>query len=122
MKSYADSVWAMLLMVNILMLIAGTVLEVVPIMLIMVPLFAPVLIGAGVDPIHLGVIIVINSVLGAVTEPVGILVFICASIAKVPANEVFKETRIFILACAIGLALITFVPEISLTLWTLIGH
>jgi TRAP-type C4-dicarboxylate transport system permease large subunit len=112
----------MLLLINILMLVAGMVLEVVPIMLIMVPLFAPVLIKSGVDPIHLGVIIVINSVLGAVTPPVGILVFICASIAKVSARDVFRECWPFIIVCGIGLALITYVPALSLSLWKVIGH
>ena len=109
-------------MINILMLIAGTFLEVVPIMLIMVPLFVPVMLAVGVDPIHLGIIIVINSVLGSLTPPVGILVFICASIAKVPANAVFRECNPFLIACGIGLLVITYIPALSLTLWKLIGH
>ncbi|SFJ77553.1 TRAP transporter, DctM subunit [Bosea sp. OK403] len=118
---FGGEVWKLLLFVNVLMIIAGMCLEVVPIMLIMVPLFAPVLIHAGVDPIHLGVIIVINSVLGSLTPPVGILVFICASIAKVSAREVFRECWPFLIACGIGLLLITYVPALSLTLWKLIG-
>ncbi len=80
------------------------------------------LIAAGVDPIHLGIIIVINSVLGSLTPPVGILVFICASIAKVPANAVFRECNPSLIACGIGLLVITYVPALSLTLWKVIGH
>lgn len=121
-RSYMTDVWVMLLAINILMLIAGMFLEVVPIMLIMVPLFAPVLIQSGVDPIHLGVIIVINSVLGSLTPPVGILVFICASIAKVSARDVFRECYPFLVVCGIGLVLITYIPSLSLTLWKFIGH
>lgn len=121
-RHYISDIWVMLLFINILMLIAGMFLEVVPIMLIMVPLFAPVLIQSGVDPIHLGVIIVINSVLGSLTPPVGILVFICASIAKVSAREVFRECNPFLIACGFGLILITYFPALSLTLWKLIGH
>ena len=91
-------------------------------MLIMVPLFVPLMLSVGVDPIHLGIIIVINSVLGSLTPPVGILVFICASIAKVPANAVFRECNPFLIACGIGLLVITYVPALSLTLWKVIGH
>jgi tripartite ATP-independent transporter DctM subunit len=120
-KSYVSQAWELLLLINILMLIAGMFLEVVPIMLIMVPLFVPMVLAAGVDPIHLGIIIVINSVLGSLTPPVGILVFICASIAKVPANGVFRECTPFLIACAIGLFIITYVPALSLTLWKFIG-
>ncbi|HXX83227.1 MAG TPA: TRAP transporter large permease subunit [Casimicrobiaceae bacterium] len=121
-KRFVSEPWQLLLLINILMLIAGTFLEVVPIMLIMVPLFVPVMLAVGVDPIHLGIIIVINSVLGSLTPPVGILVFICASIAKVPANAVFRECNPFLFACGIGLLVITYVPALSLTLWKLIGH
>jgi tripartite ATP-independent transporter DctM subunit len=121
-KQFVSQPWQLLLLINILMLIAGTFLEVVPIMLIMVPLFVPVMLAVGVDPIHLGIIIVINSVLGSLTPPVGILVFICASIAKVPANAVFRECNPFLVACGIGLIVITYVPALSLTLWKLIGH
>jgi tripartite ATP-independent transporter DctM subunit len=121
-KHFVSEPWQLLLLINILMLLAGTFLEVVPIMLIMVPLFVPVMLAVGVDPIHLGIIIVINSVLGSLTPPVGILVFICASIAKVPANAVFRECNPFLIACGIGLVIITYVPALSLTLWKVIGH
>jgi tripartite ATP-independent transporter DctM subunit len=121
-KAVVSQPWQLLLLINVLMLIAGTFLEVVPIMLIMVPLFVPLMLAVGVDPIHLGIIIVINAVLGSLTPPVGILVFICASIAKVSANAVFRECNPFLIACGIGLLAITYVPSLSLTLWKLIGH
>jgi tripartite ATP-independent transporter DctM subunit len=121
-KAFVSQPWQLLLLINIVMLIAGTFLEVVPIMLIMVPLFVPLLLSVGVDPIHLGIIIVINSVLGSLTPPVGLLVFICSSIAKVPANAVFRECNPFLIACGVGLLIITYVPALSLTLWKLIGH
>jgi TRAP-type C4-dicarboxylate transport system permease large subunit len=80
------------------------------------------MLSVGVDPIHLGVIIVINSVLGSLTPPVGILVFICSSISKIPSNEIFRECTPFLIACAIGLGIITYVPSLSLVLWKVIGH
>ena len=121
-QKYVNEPWQLLLLINVLMLVAGAFLEVIPIILIMVPLFVPVMTAAGVDPIHLGVIIVINSIIGSVTPPVGILVFICSSIAKVPSGEIFRECRPFLIACAIGLGIITFVPSLSLSLWKVIGH
>ncbi len=121
-RAYVVEPWQLLLLINILMLVAGTFLEVVPIMLIMVPLFTPLLTSVGVDPIHLGVIVVINAVLGSVTPPVGILVFICASISKVSAQAIFRECNPFLIACGLGLVAITYVPALSLTLWKIIGH
>jgi len=114
--------YALLLLINLVMLIAGTFLEVIPGMLIIVPLFTPAMIAAGVDPIHLGIVITINLLLGSLTPPVGILVFITASIAKESANAIFRECYPFLIACVIGLGLITYVPALSLTLWKIIGH
>lgn len=120
--TFVNEPWQLLLLTNVLMLVAGTFLEVIPIILIMVPLFVPLMLSVGVDPIHLGVIIVINSVLGSLTPPVGILVFICASIAKIPSRKIFRECTPFLIACGIGLLIITYVPAISLTLWRVVGH
>lgn len=114
--------WQLMLLFNVLMLVAGIFLEVIPVILIMVPLFVPLMMSVGVDPIHLGVIIVVNALLGSLTPPVGILVFICASIAKVPSREIFRECTPFLIACGIGLLIITYVPAISLTLWRVAGH
>jgi tripartite ATP-independent transporter DctM subunit len=113
--------WQLLLLLNVLMLIAGTVLELIPLILIVVPLFVPLLVAFGVDPIHIGVVIAINGLLGSVTPPVGVLVFITASISKVPSMAIFRECNPFLLTCGLGLLLITFVPAISLTLWRLIS-
>ena len=87
-------------------------------MLIMVPLFLPLMISLGVDPIHFGIIVVVNLMLGGLTPPFGILVFIAASIARVPAGPVFRECLPFLLACLIGLAMITYIPSITLSLWS----
>lgn len=113
--------WQLLLLLNVLMLVAGTVLELIPMILIMVPLFVPVLTSFGADPIQIGIVIVINGLLGSLTPPVGVLVFITASIAKVPAGAIFRECNPFLVSCGVGLLLITFVPAISLTLWRLIS-
>jgi TRAP-type C4-dicarboxylate transport system permease large subunit len=69
--------------------------------------------------VQIGVIIVINGLLGSLTPPVGILVFITAQIAKVPAGAIFRECLPFLVTCGIGLLLVTFFPGISLSLWRL---
>ncbi len=107
----------LLLIVNLLLLFAGTFLDITASMLIMVPLFLPLMISLGVDPIHFGIIVVVNLMLGGLTPPFGILVFIAASIARVPAGPIFRECLPFLVACLIGLALITYVPDITLSLW-----
>jgi tripartite ATP-independent transporter DctM subunit len=114
--------WQMLLMVNVVTLLAGCFLEVIPTMLILVPLLTPLMASMGVNPIHLGIIIVFNLLLAEVSPPIGILVFICASIARVPSGPVFRECLPFVLACGICLLLITFIPALSLTLWPLISR
>lgn len=113
--------WQLLVLLNVIMLLAGTVLELLPMILILVPLMVPVLISFGVDPVQIGIVIVINGLLGSLTPPVGILVFITASIAKVNATAIFRECNPFLVTCGFGLLLITFVPAISLTLWKLFG-
>lgn len=113
---YVSSPWAILLMMNAIMLIAGTALELPAAMLILVPLFVPIIQHIGVDPVHFGVIVVANLMFGGLTPPVGLLVFIVASIARVPANEVFRAARPFLLALIAGLMMVTYVPVISLGL------
>ncbi len=102
-------------------MIAGTVLELLPMILILVPLLVPVLVKFGVDPVQIGIVIVINGLLGSLTPPVGILVFITASISRVKASAIFRECNPFLVTCGIGLLLTTFIPAISLKLWQLIG-
>ncbi len=118
---YFTQGWQLLVLLNVIMLLAGTVLELLPMILILVPLFVPVLVSFGVDPIQIGIIIVINGLLGSLTPPVGILVFITASISKVNASAIFRECNPFLLTCGFGLLLITFIPAISLKLWQLLG-
>jgi tripartite ATP-independent transporter DctM subunit len=118
---YFTEGWQLLLVLNVLMLVAGTVLELVPMILILVPLLVPVLGQFGVDPIHIGIVIVINGLLGSLTPPVGILVFITASIARVQATAIFRECKPFLVACTLGLLLITFVPSLSLKLWQILS-
>jgi tripartite ATP-independent transporter DctM subunit len=106
--------WVVLLVMNLIMLAAGTVLNVSAAMLILMPLFLPVVAALGIDTIHFGLIVVVNLVMGGITPPVGVLVFITATISRTPVHLVFRETGPLLVALLIGLALITYVPAITL--------
>jgi tripartite ATP-independent transporter DctM subunit len=105
-----------LLIVNVVLLFLGMFLETVAIMIIAYPILAPVMASIGVDPIQFGVILVVNMMIGLVTPPVGLCLFVVAGIAKVPISEVVKELAPYLAALLVVLALVTYVPAISLTL------
>jgi tripartite ATP-independent transporter DctM subunit len=116
-KDVVQSPVLILLVINLLLLVLGCFLELAAAILIVVPLFLPLIKAAGIDPIHFGVIVVVNLMIGTLTPPFGILVFICASIQRIPASAIFRETTPFLLASLAALALITAIPEISIGLW-----
>lgn len=119
--SISDNIFVVLVVVNIMLLILGMVLEAIPIILLSVPVLLPVLTDLGVDPIHASIIIVVNLMIGLVTPPVGLHLFITASIAKVPITSVIKESNPFMIVLLIVLALVTFIPSISLFLPSLLN-
>jgi TRAP-type C4-dicarboxylate transport system permease large subunit len=86
-----------------------------------VPILMPIAVQAGVDPVHLGVIMVINLVIGALTPPLGVLVFATANVARVHINEVYREVWPFLFALIAVLMLVTYWPATSLWLPRLIG-
>jgi TRAP-type C4-dicarboxylate transport system permease large subunit len=110
-----------LLIVNLVLLFLGMFLETVAIMIIAYPILAPVMASIGVDPIQFGVILVVNMMIGLVTPPVGLCLFVVAGIARVPIAEVVKELSPYLAALLVVLALVTYVPAISLTLPTWFG-
>jgi TRAP-type C4-dicarboxylate transport system permease large subunit len=89
--------------------------------LILVPLTIPIVTQLGIDPIHFAIIVVINLMIGGITPPVGQLVFVTSSIARVPAGDVFRACMPFLVALLVGLALVTLFPGISLFLPRLLG-
>jgi TRAP-type C4-dicarboxylate transport system permease large subunit len=110
-----------LLIVNVVLLFLGMFLETVDIMIIAYPILAPVMASIGVDPIQFGVILVVNMMIGLVTPPVGLCLFVVAGIAKVPISEVVKELAPYLVALLVVLALVTYVPAVSLALPTWFG-
>jgi tripartite ATP-independent transporter DctM subunit len=111
----------LIVVLNLVLLALGTFLDLIPAMLITAPLFLPVMAEIGVDPIQLGIIMIINLLLGGVTPPVGILVFISAQITRIPPYGVFREVLPFIGAVLIVLAAVCAFPVLTLGLWALLS-
>lgn len=112
--------WAFLLMINIFLLIVGLFLDPLPALIIVVPIFFPVALQMGVDPIHFGIIVVINLLIGLVTPPVGFLIYMTSSIADISPEKVMRESLPFLVVLVAVLLLVTYVPALTLTLANLI--
>jgi len=104
-----------LLMINMFLLIVGCFMEALAAMIILVPVFLPVIQSVGIDPVHFGLVMVLNLMIGTLTPPVGIVLFVVARVAKLPFEVVTRATAPFLVPLIAVLALITVFPE--LVLW-----
>ena len=102
-----------LLMISVLLLILGCFLEIISVILIVVPIVLPVILELGIDPIHFGIILIVNMELAVITPPVGMNLFVVSAISGKPIPEVFKGTLPFVALIAANLALIILFPQIS---------
>lgn len=114
--------WGFLIAINLLILALGCVLEGGAILLIVVPIFIPTAQALGIDLIHFGVVVVVNAMLGLVTPPYGLLLFIVANITGQPMARIVRDLVPFLLALFVSLAVITFVPDFVLFLPRLLGY
>ncbi|WP_053947808.1 TRAP transporter large permease [Halolamina sediminis] len=103
-----------LILVNLVLLFIGLFLDPIAALVMMTPIVLPTLTEVGVDPIHAGVIMVFNLMLGLLTPPLGLSVYLSADIADVPVWDVFRETRDYYVILAIALLVITYYPPLSL--------
>ena len=108
--------WVILALINILLLVVGCFMETTAILLIAVPTFLPLIIQLGIDPVHFGLIIILNLLIGATTPPFGVLLFIVQDIAKVSFGAVVRAILPFYVPLMIALLLITYWPDLSLWL------
>ncbi len=111
-----------LIFVNVLLLLLGCVLEGTAILLIVVPVFIPTAQALGIDLVHFGVVVVVNIMLGLVTPPYGLLLFIVAKISGAPVRDIIRDAAPFILWMVFCLGVITFIPGIVLWLPRLMGY
>lgn len=105
-----------LLISNVIFLIMGMFIESVAAILIITPILHPIAIGLGVNSVHYGIIMVINLAIGLVTPPVGENQYIAAAIADLPIEKVLRAIIPFFVAAMVALMIITYVPDISLSL------
>lgn len=111
-----DSRVLLLLLVNVLLLICGMVLDIGVAILVLTPILMPIAMQFGVDPVHFGIIVTVNLMLGGLTPPIGILVYVTASVTGTPADRVFRAVLPILGALLLALAVITLVPALSLAL------
>jgi tripartite ATP-independent transporter DctM subunit len=116
-----DNKYVMLMLVNILLLLLGTFMDMAPMLLICTPILLPVMKTFGVDPVHFGMIMIINLGIGLITPPVGPTLFVGCAIGKVTMEEVSKELWPFYGAMCLALMIVTYVPALSLWLPRLFG-
>jgi tripartite ATP-independent transporter DctM subunit len=112
----SDNKYVFLFLVNILLLLLGTFMDLAPMLLICTPIFMPVILKLGIDPVHFGMIMILNLGIGLITPPVGPTLFVGCAIGKVTMEQVSKELWPFYGAMCLALLLVTYVPAISLWL------
>jgi len=112
----SDNKYVFLLLVNILLLVLGTFMDLAPLLLICTPIFMPVVAKFGIDPVHFGMIMILNLGIGLITPPVGATLFVGCAIGKVTMEQVSKELWPFYGAMCLALLLVTYIPAISLWL------
>ena len=108
--------WQFLIVVNILLLIAGMFMEPTGIILILAPILFPIAIKLGIDPVHLGIIMVVNLEIGMITPPVGLNLFVTAGITRMSIMQVVRAALPWTLVLLLFLVIITYVPAITLFL------
>ena len=112
----SDNRYVILLMINLLLLVLGTLMDMAPLILILTPILLPLVTKLGVDPVHFGMIMMVNLGIGLLTPPVGAVLFVGSAVAKLKIEVVVKALYPFFAAMLLVLALITYVPAISLWL------
>ncbi len=115
-----DNKYVLLLLINVLLLLLGTFMDMAPLILICTPILLPVVKAMGVDPIHFGMILLVNLGIGLITPPVGPTLFVGCAIGKVTMEEVSRELWPFYAAMLFALGLVTYVPALSLWLPSLL--
>jgi len=112
----SDNRYVILMCINVMLLMLGTLMDMAPLILILTPILMPVIINIGVDPVHFGMIMLVNLGIGLVTPPVGAVLFVGAAVGKVTIENTVKALLPFYLALLMVLMAVTYIPAISLWL------
>ena len=114
--SLSDNKIVILLIINLLLLFVGIFMDMTPAVLIFTPIFLPVVTKLGLDPVHFGIIMVLNLCIGLCTPPVGSVLFVGVGVAKTTIEKVFKPLLPLFIAMIVALFLVTYIPQLSLWL------
>jgi len=117
-----DNKYVMLMLINILLLLLGTFMDMAPMILICTPIMLPIVKALGVDPVHFGMIMLLNLGIGLITPPVGPTLFVGCAIGKCTMEEVSRELWPFYGAMCVALLIVTYVPALSLWLPRTLGY
>jgi len=122
LKAVAPSQWMFLLIINIFLLIVGCLIDLSAAMIMLVPILAPIAATYGVDPLHFGFIVVLNLVIGLLTPPVGVCLFVVTGIARISLERVVRAVWPFLLWQLVVLSLVTYVPKVSTAIPRMFGY
>ncbi len=118
----SDNKFVILMIINVLLLVVGTFMDMTPAILIFTPIFLPVVTQLGVHPIHFGIMMVFNLCIGLCTPPVGTVLFAGCGVARISISQIIRPILPFYAAMFVALLLVTYVPEITLMLPRLFGY
>lgn len=113
--------WQFLLVVNIVLLVAGAFMEPSAIILILAPILFPIAMQLGIDPIHLGIIMVVNMEIGLITPPVGLNLFVTSAVTGMPLTAVIRAAMPWLMLLLSFLMIITYIPAVSMALPNMLG-
>ena len=119
--TYADNWILFIILVHIVFLMLGMIMDALPAIIVLMPIFVPVAVSLGMEPIHLGILVAANVGIGMITPPVGICLFVACGISKIPIGSVVKPLLPFLVFLVLTLVIITMFPQITLFLPRLLG-
>ena len=120
--SFSSNKFVILFLINIILLIVGTFMDMTPACLIFTPIFLPVCTALGMSSIHFGIMMIFNLCIGTITPPVGTTLFVGVKVGKVQIETVFRQLLIYFAAIFVVLMLVTYIPNLSLWLPKLMGY
>ncbi|MCR2785939.1 MULTISPECIES: TRAP transporter large permease [unclassified Microbacterium] len=121
LSNLTDNPVVFLLLLNVLLILLGIFLEAPPVILVLVPILMPIAASFGIDPVHLGVIMILNLMIGSLTPPVGAVLFVVGSITRRPMGELFRGILPFLIPLGVVLLLLTLFPAIVTIVPTWLG-
>ena len=122
LHAISSNKYVIFLLINVILLVVGTFMDMTPACLIFTPIFLPVCTALGMNTIHFGIMMIFNLCIGTITPPVGTTLFVGVKVGGVKIETVFKQLLVYFAAIFIVLMLVTYIPALSLTLPKLLGY